>query len=78
VTDVLIDSEGQWLIEGPRYPYKAHGSGCTFSAALTAGLASGVPPREAAHEAKTFTLAALKNAYISAGDLRSANPWLQR
>jgi hydroxymethylpyrimidine/phosphomethylpyrimidine kinase len=78
VTDVLIDAEGQWLIEGPRYPYQVHGSGCTLSAALTAGLANDLPLREAAYEAKTFTLAALRNAYISAGDLRSSNPWLQK
>jgi hydroxymethylpyrimidine/phosphomethylpyrimidine kinase len=77
ITDVLIDREGQWLIEGPRYPYKVHGSGCTLSAALTAGLANGLPLREAAHEAKTFTLAALKNAYLSAGGRRSSNPALK-
>jgi hydroxymethylpyrimidine/phosphomethylpyrimidine kinase len=74
VTDVLIDAEGQWLIEGPRYPYKVHGSGCTLSAAITANLANGIPLRESAQEAKVFTLAALKNAYLSTGGLRSANP----
>jgi phosphomethylpyrimidine kinase len=74
ITDVLIDGEGQWLIEGPRYPYKVHGSGCTLSAAITAGLANDQPLREAAHHAKTFTLAALKHAYLSTGGLRSANP----
>jgi hydroxymethylpyrimidine/phosphomethylpyrimidine kinase len=75
VTDVLIDAEGQWLIEGPRYPYKVHGSGCTLSTAITANLANGLPLRESAHDAKIFTLAALKNAYLSAGGLRSANPY---
>ncbi len=74
ITDVLIDSEGQWLIEGPRYHYKVHGSGCTLSAAITANLANGDPLREAVHEARTFTLSALKNAYLSAGGLRSSNP----
>lgn len=74
ITDVLIDREGQWLLEGPRYPYRVHGGGCTFSAAITALIAKGTPTREAAHEAKTFTLAALKNAYLSAGGLRSSNP----
>jgi hydroxymethylpyrimidine/phosphomethylpyrimidine kinase len=74
ITDVLVDSEGQWLIEGPRYPYKVHGSGCTLSAAITGGLANGLPLREAVHQGRTFTLAALKGAYISAGGLRSSNP----
>jgi hydroxymethylpyrimidine/phosphomethylpyrimidine kinase len=74
ITDILIDAEGQWLIEGTRYPYKVHGSGCTLSAAIAAGLANGHPLRETVHKAKTFTLAALKNAYLSAGGLRSANP----
>jgi hydroxymethylpyrimidine/phosphomethylpyrimidine kinase len=74
ITDVLIDAEGQWLIEGPRYPYKVHGGGCTLSAAITAGLANGQPLRETVHAARTFTVAALKNAYLSAGGRRSANP----
>ncbi|MDH7593393.1 MAG: bifunctional hydroxymethylpyrimidine kinase/phosphomethylpyrimidine kinase [Methanomicrobiales archaeon] len=73
-TDVIIDEEGQWLVEGPRYPYRVHGTGCTFSAAIAANLALGIPLRDAVKRAKIFTLDALKNAYLSAGGLRSSNP----
>ena len=41
---------------------ETHGTGCTFSAALTAFLARGLPLLEAAREAKRFVQAALAQA----------------
>jgi hydroxymethylpyrimidine/phosphomethylpyrimidine kinase len=36
-----------------------HGTGCTYSAAITAGLATGLPLKEAVREAKSFISAAI-------------------
>jgi hydroxymethylpyrimidine/phosphomethylpyrimidine kinase len=49
--------EGDW-IETP----SSHGTGCTLSAALTAGLAKGLSLPEAARAAKDFVTGALRNA----------------
>ena len=45
-----------------------HGTGCTFAAAITAGLARGLAVEAAVREAKTYLTAALRAAYsIGAG-----------
>jgi hydroxymethylpyrimidine/phosphomethylpyrimidine kinase len=52
-TDVFFDGERLVELPGERYPDGAsHGSGCTHSSALAAGLALGREPLEAAREAK--------------------------
>lgn len=63
VVDVLY-ADGQCTVyEDPRVPVReTHGTGCTFSAALTAHLARGVPLREAARLAKDFVTRALARA----------------
>ncbi len=49
----------QWL-EGVRLPaVHTHGTGCVFSAAVTAGLALGQPPAESVRAAKAFVTAAI-------------------
>ncbi len=40
-----------------------HGAGCTFAAAITAGLAQGLTPKEAVLKAKDFVTAAIKNGF---------------
>lgn len=40
-----------------------HGAGCTFSAAITAGLSKGLPVKEAVLGAETFTEAAIKKSF---------------
>ena len=40
-----------------------HGAGCTFSAAITAGLAKGLSVKDALAEAKEFITVALKNSF---------------
>jgi hydroxymethylpyrimidine/phosphomethylpyrimidine kinase len=42
---------------------KTHGTGCTFSAAIAAGLAKGLPLAQAAQEAKTYVSAAIAAAH---------------
>ena len=53
-TDLLYD--GEWTeFPAPRIPTRhTHGTGCTYSAAIAAGLASGLPLREAVARAKRF------------------------
>lgn len=61
--DLLLDAEGEWELRGPRLPGGVvHGTGCMFSAALTAAVAQGLNTREAARLAKEFTYRGIVNA----------------
>ncbi|MBW7907607.1 MAG: bifunctional hydroxymethylpyrimidine kinase/phosphomethylpyrimidine kinase [Kiritimatiellae bacterium] len=63
VTDVLFDEGEEAVFTSPRLPHvETHGCGCTFSAALTAGLARGMLMRDAVRHAKGFVNGALENA----------------
>ena len=54
-TDLLLDSEGWLEFPAPRIATRhTHGTGCTYSAAITAGLATGLPLRKAVARAKRF------------------------
>jgi hydroxymethylpyrimidine/phosphomethylpyrimidine kinase len=58
--DVFFDGERLVAIEGERHPDgAAHGSGCTHSSALAAGLAHGLDPLDAARQAKTIASEAI-------------------
>ena len=59
--DVFFDGQVQMLY-GKRVVGGTHGGGCTFSAALTALLALGRKPLEAARGAKDFTAEAIMNS----------------
>lgn len=62
-TDILIDSEGMMRLSAPRLDSRnTHGTGCTLSSAIAAGLAKGLPLRKAVEEAKKYLTAALKAA----------------
>ena len=62
-TDVLATSSDVTILEGPWIDLpSAHGTGCTFAAALTASLAKGENVQTATRTAKSFVTAALKNA----------------
>src|SRR4051794_9250507 len=61
-TDLFFDGETLVPIPGERYPDgAAHGSGCTHSSALAAGLARGLDPLDAARRAKEGAGAAVRD-----------------
>jgi len=61
--DVFFDgTEVTWLAGERIDTRNTHGSGCTFSAAIAAGLAWGRPMRRALHDAKVFISGAILGA----------------
>lgn len=59
-TDILVSAAGVVCFEAPRIATpNTHGTGCTLSAAIAAGLALGLPMVEAVGMAKDFLHAAL-------------------
>ena len=62
-TDLLINAQGFEAFSSPRIPTRnTHGTGCTLSSAIAAGLAKGLALREAVQEAKRYLTGALKAA----------------
>lgn len=62
--DVLRDAGGFHELSAPFVPgVRPHGTGCTFSAAIAAGLAGGLSLREAVDQAKEYVTAALQQAF---------------
>ncbi|MFC1839407.1 bifunctional hydroxymethylpyrimidine kinase/phosphomethylpyrimidine kinase [Thermodesulfobacteriota bacterium] len=60
-TDVVYNGEEYFLLSEPRYETRnCHGTGCTFSSAITAGLAKGYPVLRAIQQAKAFISMAIK------------------
>jgi len=61
--DLVYDGRTFTALRSPRYASKnTHGTGCTFSAAITAGLARGLPPLEAIQRAKAYVSRAIETA----------------
>ena len=69
--DVVWDGRRCWEISRPRVrTTNTHGSGCTFSAAITVGLARQLPVEEAVREANAFVHTAIEggaNWHLGAG-----------
>lgn len=64
--DVLVAKEGTHWFEAPRVVTKnIHGTGCSLSSAIAAGLAKGLSPAEAVAAAKSW----LAGAVAASGDL---------
>lgn len=62
--DVLYDGNEFEILESPKLDTKyTHGAGCTYAAAITAGLAKGLTVREAVRQAKTFINTALAHSF---------------
>lgn len=61
--DILFDGEREITLEGRHIdtPH-THGTGCTLSSAIAAGLAQGEPTIEAVRRAKDFIQGAIENA----------------
>ncbi len=68
-TDVFFDGDRLVEIPGERHPGgAAHGSGCTHSSALAAGLALGLEPLEAAENAKQIASEAVRDGLRDVGE----------
>ena len=62
-TDLLVGAAGNRVLRDMRVATKnTHGTGCTLSSAIAAGLARGLPMLEAVVQAKAFVSAALRAA----------------
>jgi pyridoxine kinase len=62
--DLLYDGTEFEFLEVPKIETKyTHGAGCTYAAAITAGLAKGQPVPEAVREAKKFITIAIKHGF---------------
>lgn len=61
--DYLVDANGTIALSAPRVPTKnTHGTGCSLSSAIAAGLARGETMESAARNAKAFVSAAIAQA----------------
>ncbi len=63
VTDRWFGARGTFEVRNRKLPFHAHGTGCTLSSALAAGLARGRSPRVATRRAIAFVQRALATAY---------------
>jgi len=63
VVDLLVDADGVREFRAPRvHGTSTHGTGCTFSAAIAAGLARGLSVPAAVDQARTYLSAAMAQA----------------
>ncbi|CAG7657326.1 bifunctional hydroxymethylpyrimidine kinase/phosphomethylpyrimidine kinase [Paenibacillus allorhizosphaerae] len=75
-TDVLYDGEQFYLLTAERYTTRhTHGTGCTFSAAITAELAKGRTLLDAVHTAKRFITLAIRDELGIGGGHGPTNHW---
>ncbi len=66
--DLLFDGKVFTAFRSPRLGTKnTHGTGCTLSAAVAAGLALGQGPREAVREAVKYVGGAIRNSFALGG-----------
>jgi hydroxymethylpyrimidine/phosphomethylpyrimidine kinase len=74
--DVVFDGRELRRLSGQRYDTRhTHGTGCTFSAAITAELAKGKRLEEAADTAKAFITEAIKQELGIGGGHGPTNHW---
>jgi hydroxymethylpyrimidine/phosphomethylpyrimidine kinase len=67
--EVVYDGGDIIRFEGPRRPGQHHGTGCAYSACITALLASGLSAVEAARRAKELMNDALRDAFRPGGGM---------
>lgn len=73
--DLVFDGRRIERLEAPRIETRhTHGTGCIFSAAITAGLARGVAAPQAVRDAKVFITAAIREALPLGSGHGPANP----
>lgn len=79
VTDLLYDGSDFYELSDKRIPtINTHGTGCTFSAALTAELAKGKSMKEAFGTAKAFIQAAIEESLDIGSGHGPTNHWAYR
>lgn len=77
--DLLYDGKSFYTFTGKRIDTKnTHGTGCTFSAAMTAAIAKGASVRSAAETAKQFIQAAIEEDLHIGGGHGPTNHWAYR
>ncbi|GLX68780.1 bifunctional hydroxymethylpyrimidine kinase/phosphomethylpyrimidine kinase [Paenibacillus glycanilyticus] len=77
--DLLYDGSGYMELTGKRIETaRTHGTGCTFSAALTAGLAQGLSVEEAVRQAKAYIQAAIEDGILIGSGHGPTNHWAYR
>lgn len=77
--DLLFDGSGYSELAGRRIDTaRTHGTGCTYSAALTAGLAQGLGVEEAVRQAKAYIQAAIEDGIVIGGGHGPTNHWAYR
>ena len=68
--DVLYDGEMLTVFEAPRIDTEnTSGAGCSYSAAIAANLAKGLPLKEAVHHAKSFITTAIQYGFSYDGNV---------
>lgn len=78
-TDLLFDGHEYYIFNSKRFKTKnTHGTGCTFSAAITAGLAEGLSVHEAVTRAKSFISAAIEHDLHLGNGHGPTNHWAFR
>lgn len=76
VIDLLLTSDGERLWRAPKHPVgNAHGTGCTLSAAITAGLALGRSLEAAVDDGLAYTRRAIETAPQLGRGSRPLNHW---
>lgn len=74
--DLLFDGTRFIALSGRRVSTRhTHGTGCTFSAALTAGLAAGLHMEAAVRQAKAFIQSAIEDAIHIGSGFGPTNHW---
>jgi len=65
-TDILWDGRSFTRFAGERLDSaNTHGTGCTFSAAIAAGLARGAPLHTAVSQAKAYVTVAIREGFAA-------------
>ncbi|MEJ8547699.1 bifunctional hydroxymethylpyrimidine kinase/phosphomethylpyrimidine kinase [Brevibacillus borstelensis] len=76
IVDIFYDGRDFFEMKHERVPTRhTHGTGCTFSAALTAELAKGTPLVEAVDKANRFIVEAIRTAPQIGGGHGPTNHW---
>ncbi|QCT01717.1 phosphomethylpyrimidine kinase (HMP-phosphate kinase) [Paenibacillus algicola] len=76
VTDLVYDGDVFTELSGRRiHTVHTHGTGCTFSAAVTAWLAKGADPLQAMTEGRAFIQAAIEDSLGLGGGHGPTNHW---